>query len=201
VKVYPSLDESRIGDQAAEDHRGTDLAFRARAANAWAAGVDGIYVFNQFNPHRPMWRELGDPAVLARLDQDYFASIRGVGLSAGGNLPHRAFQHVETFNPANPRRIEPGASAAVNLLVAQDLATGDPAKLALRLRFKGAAVAGAVVSLNGQRLTDPRVDGEWLAFAPAPAQFRKGQNRVEVRLSPSAPSTADWLDLLLEVRP
>lgn len=202
VKVYPSLDESRIGDQAAEDHRDTDLAFRARAANAWAAGVDGIYIFNQFNPHRPMWRELGDPVVLARLDKDYFASIRGVGRSAGGNLPHRAFQQVETFNPADPRRIAPGTSASVRLLVGEDFAPDAPVmNLALRLRFKGGVDPDTpAVTLNGTVLTAPQADGEWLAFGVSPVQVRRGHNIVEITLAPAASAAIDWLDMLLEVR-
>lgn len=202
VKVYPSLDESRIKDEVGRAQRGTDAAYRARAANVWGAGADGVYLFNVFDPHRPMWRELGDPAVLAKLDRDYFASVRGVGLSAGGNLPHRAFQPVETFNPADPRRIAPGGSASVRLLVGGDFAAhASRVHLTLRLRFKGGvSPATPAVTLNGTGLADPQADGEWLAFGVSPGQVRQGHNIVEIGLAPGASAAIDWLDMLLEVR-
>ncbi len=43
---------------------------------AWNAGVDGIYMFNFFNPNRPEWRELGDPKTLAGLDKLTFVTCR-----------------------------------------------------------------------------------------------------------------------------
>ncbi|MBN1489205.1 MAG: hypothetical protein JXA69_04750, partial [Phycisphaerae bacterium] len=38
---------------------------------AWAAGVDGIYTFNRFNPQDPIFRELGDPKKLEALESTY----------------------------------------------------------------------------------------------------------------------------------
>lgn len=200
VKVYPSLDESRIKDQVGEGQRGTDAAYRARAVNVWAAGADGVYLFNVFDPHRPIWRELGDPTVLAGLDRDYFASIRGVGMTAGGNFPHRAFQQVETFNPDDPRRIAPGGAATVRLQVGEDLGAAATARLTLRLRFREIPPAAAIVALNGRPLTDGHAAGEWLDFPVTSAELELGANEVTVSL-PAAVSPTEWLDVLLEVRP
>ncbi len=108
VKIYPSLDESRVKDETAKKMRSTALAYRGRAANVLSAGADGVYLFNSFDPSSPGWRELGDPKLLAKLDKDYFASIRGVIGANGGNLPFQPFQKYETLNPANPKVIAPG---------------------------------------------------------------------------------------------
>lgn len=200
VKVYASLDESRIKDDLGREARDTDATYRARAANAWAAGVDGIYLFNLFDPQRPVWRELGDPAVLAKLDRDYFASVRGVGLSAGGNFPHRDFQRVETFNPSDPRRIALGGAAAVRLRVGDDLGATPAATLTLRLRFRETPPAAATVALNGRPLSDTHIAGEWMNFTVTSAELELGENEVTVSLPASAAPT-DWLDVVLEVRP
>jgi len=43
----------------------TDIRYwRGEALNAWHAGVDGIYTFNEFNPHDQKFREIGDPELL-----------------------------------------------------------------------------------------------------------------------------------------
>ena len=59
VPVYPCVIE--IG--------GSIETIRGRALAAWAAGADGIYTFNLFEPDSPAWQELGDPAVLGRIDR------------------------------------------------------------------------------------------------------------------------------------
>jgi lysophospholipase L1-like esterase len=199
VKVYPSLDESRIKDKIGKAQRATDAAYRARAANVWAAGADGVYLFNVFDPHRPIWRELGDPAVLATLDRDYFASVRGVGLTAGGSFPHGEFQRVETFNPDDPRRIAAGGSATVRLQVGEDVGAVPSVRLTLRLRFREAPPAAAIIALNGRPLTDGRAAGEWMDFPVTSAELELGANEVTVSLPVAAPPT-DWLDVVLEVR-
>ena len=75
VPVYPCLSESRMRNSVVK-MRKSPLSYRARAASAWQAGADGIYLFNFHNPAAPMLRELGDPELLAGLDKTYFPSYR-----------------------------------------------------------------------------------------------------------------------------
>lgn len=63
VPVYAGLSASRIRPQKPGDDD-TPL-WHACAARAWRAGVDGIYLFNRFNPNDPLFRVLGDPALVA----------------------------------------------------------------------------------------------------------------------------------------
>ena len=67
VKIYPSLDESRISITTAQAMRMTDLAYRGRAANVWGFGADGVYMFNFFDRLSPLWQQMGDPQVLTGL--------------------------------------------------------------------------------------------------------------------------------------
>ena len=71
--VYPCLSNSRLCDTPEEYHdREGDLEkWRGEAANAWEAGVSGIYVYNRFDPESPLYRELGSFDILKTLDKTY----------------------------------------------------------------------------------------------------------------------------------
>jgi hypothetical protein len=201
VKIYPSLDDSRIRDEAANKMRSTILAYRGRAANVWAAGADGVYIFNHFDPHSAVWRELGEPDELAKFDKDYFASVRGSVNSAGGNLPFEPFQHIETLNPKNPKFIGPGESAEAQLNLGEDFAKIDPITLRLRFRFDSPlepALLRAIVNEQPVKLT--ATEGYWLQCSPAPTALHSGANRIRLSLLTEAKEAASWLDLVLEVR-
>ena len=43
--------------------------WRGEALNAWKAGINGIYLFNRFDPKDPVLRELGNPKLLETLDR------------------------------------------------------------------------------------------------------------------------------------
>ncbi len=80
IPVYACLDGRRImGGGRPLD--ATDLPrWRGEALRAWRAGVNGITTFNRFDPHDPIFRELGDPERLAELphvDQESYATADG----------------------------------------------------------------------------------------------------------------------------
>jgi hypothetical protein len=68
--VYACLSGSRIVSAANPEATNADNAARwhAEAKLAWDAGVDGIYTFNLFNPKSDLFRQLGSPATLMKLD-------------------------------------------------------------------------------------------------------------------------------------
>ena len=68
VPVYAAFVRRRIEANAPEPEGPTAIeVWRGEAFMAWKAGVNGIYTFNRFDPRDPLFRELGDPALLARL--------------------------------------------------------------------------------------------------------------------------------------
>ena len=200
AKVYASLDESRVRDEPARRLRSTLESYRGRAAAAWAAGADGVYLFNAFDPKHPLWRELGSAEGLAGLDKDYFASIRGVGAAAGGALPHAAFVQVPTLNPASPIRIPAGGRAASWFQAGRDSA--DPARVTVLIQRSPAdRPIVPAVSLNGHALDAGVAEAEgWLGYAARQEWLRAGRNDVEVALPASAAEPVMWTDLRCTVR-
>lgn len=55
--------------------------------------------------------ELGNPAKLAGLAMDYFASVRGIVKSNGGNLRFEPYWKIGMINPSNPRPVAHDAFA------------------------------------------------------------------------------------------
>jgi len=69
--VYACLSGSRIVSASDPEKSTADTtsAWHGEAALAWQAGVDGIYTFNRFNPNDPLFRSLGSPETLMKLDK------------------------------------------------------------------------------------------------------------------------------------
>ena len=202
VKVYPSLDESRIPDPEARRERMTVEAYRARAAAAWTAGVDGIYLFNHFDTQSPLWNELGDRRKLATLDKDYFASYRGTG---GATFPRQPFQKLATLNPSAPLAVATGTATSVALHLGDEFAADAPRRPAatLRLALPGITACGDVtITCNGTAVTGGRVVAgprPWLEIPVAAALLKPGGNMVTLEPAAGSPVTT-WADLGLRVR-
>ncbi|MFI4875103.1 MAG: family 10 glycosylhydrolase [Blastopirellula sp. JB062] len=202
VPVYPSLDESRVRDKDAKRARMTVEAYRGRALAARQAGMAGLNLFNSFNPHAAIWRELGDTEALAKSDHDYFASIRGVGAAAGGALPHRDYQNVATLNPKAPLTITSGKSQIVSFYAGVDyqkLKTDVAPEITLLLQFDGQPPSDTIVKLNGATLKSSLAEEGSLACSVKPKQLKAGENRVVVSL-PGKNASAKWTDLRCKVR-
>lgn len=205
VKVYPALDESRVVEPKAEkavdgpaqsQSRNHLFSYRGRALNVWQSGADGVYFYNLFNPTHPIWREAGDPQKLARLDHDYFASVRGLGRVP---VPHAKYVTIPILNPGQPIKVGTTTPAKVALQVGATLPTDTPPILTLRLRFKDGAPADQIsVRLNGEILRNGSRTGDWLEFKLPPASIKTGVNDVSV--STTGSSSVWWNDLQLQVR-
>lgn len=189
ARVYPGLSESRVGGgHHADPLRSSDECYRARAAAAWQAGADGLYIFNLFDPHRRPWHEMGDPALLAGLDKLYFASNRGAGKVAGGAYPHRPFISVPTLNPGDPLELAPGGRLAVPLalggLPGDTAASGPSPRVSLWLKLDPLPAAGdpglPLVVFNGRQLDRPSFADGWVRYRLDPRTLRAGANTVEV---------------------
>ncbi len=77
VPTYACLVSRRLMDGGQPEADTASKIWRGEALNAWKDGVDGIYTFNRFNPEDAIFRELGDPDLLAALphtDQQSFVA-------------------------------------------------------------------------------------------------------------------------------
>ena len=200
VPLYPSLSESRLkGD--ARKVRASDTCYRARAANVWHAGADGVYMFNFFNPHSPLWRELGSAETLRGLDKVYTTGARGAGNLEFWYTGGDKFLNRSLLNPNRPRKLEPGKVETVELNVGENMSKGDAPNVTLRLQVLELAKAEDVaVKLNGVALTETTLSETWLESVVDPAVVKRGVNRFEIALNADAKAGPVLQDLLLWVR-
>jgi hypothetical protein len=201
VKVYPSLDESRIKDEAGKKLRSTLLAYRGRAMAAWTSGVDGIYLFNFFDPGSPLWSELGDASKLNTLDKDYFASVRGAGSMP---VPHQGFQKAPTLNPSDPLKLAAGKAISVDIVIGDDFAAAKAAHktavVTLRVLVKDLHEASDLdVRFNDSPIKAAKLADGWLEAVLNVDAIKRGHNTATVTPVPSA-KLDSWSDLHVTVR-
>jgi len=194
VPVYPCLSESRVLGETRFSRRSIE-SYRARAARAWAAGADGIYLFNYFDPRGAVWRELGDAVALQRLDKRYFVTVRNGDPErylAGG----RSHRHVPILTPADPWLVPTKEFREVELSVADDPAEATAAGLKPQATCHVRATRRNLeMTMNGQRLGQPTPQDDWLDFAVPPELLKKGNNRLAFRARPPEQAGAaadDW---------
>ncbi|MBD3292481.1 MAG: family 10 glycosylhydrolase, partial [Armatimonadia bacterium] len=191
LPVYADLDPAIRRGILGPFNRNSIEAHRGRALNAWRAGVDGIYLFNHFNPHAPWWWELGEPTQMRTRDQLYFVSAMG---GAGYHQPDRVLnggaEHrtLPILHPVSPTAIPAGESVELPLQVGA--APVDGAELAMHLL--SSLPEPPSVTLNGVALEgEPREDN-WCAYAVPAGIVRPGVNAVEAA-GPEAPEEdAEW---------
>lgn len=186
VRVYPALDESRVPEEGSDDVTAGTFArprsryetYRARAAEVWASGADGVYLYNYFDPESPLLSELGDSRLLSSLDRDCYASYLGAGRIAGDGYPHEPYMSIPSLNPLAPIAIYPGETESVGIGVFDGNAPG--AELSLGFREPPESVERLTVSVGGVRCAPLELRGESVVCKVPPEQRRRDRITVEV---------------------
>ena len=199
VKVYPSLDESRVRDLNAKAMRSTVGSYRGRAAAVWQAGADGVYLFNSFNPNNPIWRELGDMRTLTGLDKDYFGSIRGAASASGNSLPYASYVRTSQLNPGKVLSLKADVATTSAFYANEAELTGRAIKLHIQTKV-ATDPAQLLTKINGTPLSHPQIEpNNWVSYTLSAADLRPGRNEVELTLTKAAKPNA-WTDLRCSVR-
>ena len=184
VPVYPSLSESRVRGEG-RFKRSSIESYRARAMLAWAAGADGIYMFNYFNPRGAVWRELGDPATLNTLDKLYFVTVTDGNPDSylAGGRQHR---HLPMLVPSLPMAVVAGRSTEVEMPVGDDLAQAarDGWQAEATCHVWASRTAGLRAQLNGTALGQPVAVEGWLDYPVPAGLLRRGPNTFAFALDP-----------------
>ncbi len=208
VPVYACLNNSwaEMCNRYEAKNRNSIEANRARAANAWQAGVDGIYLFNCYEPYLSLWRELGDPKTLADLDKVYYANPLGYRL-----IPHfglkdgERLQQLPTLAPGKPEEIKPGQTLQIPLDLGEDVKGLNAGvirpQVLLQVQAGNVSDGGAVsVALNGRRLnTGVWSEGQLEIEVPCES-IKQGANRVEITLAAGASAPIRVQDLIMLFR-
>jgi hypothetical protein len=208
VAVYAGLSESRVRKEE-RFLRNSIESYRGRALNAWRSGVDGIYVFNYFNPRGPVFRELGDPRQLATMDKLYFVTVRD-GKPTSYLAESDRYQTLPLLTPLRPAKISVSQPLETAFHVGDDLpavvAAGGKPQVTCHLRMPGLKQADQIcATLNGQTLAATKCAAGWLDLRVPTAAVKMGENRLCVTLAPAAPAspnggTQPCLDAVLRVK-
>ncbi|MBG86733.1 MAG: hypothetical protein CMO80_07520 [Verrucomicrobiales bacterium] len=195
VRVYPCLTDTRVRSES-RFRRMSIESYRARAANAWAAGADGLQLFNQFNPKSPVWRELGDPATLRFLDKLHFVTTAD-GVGTRWLADGERFRTRPLLSPTRPMTLRLGETNETYLHVSDDLAAARKAgrnpvaKLHLELPDVDEP-KNLRLALNGKALRGGRLKNGWLDIAVT-EQLRVGKNHLSLALNPAEPpAESEW---------
>lgn len=105
VKFYAGLSEPRIRDEHPYLQRLQNAVYRARSAAAWQAGVDGLYIFNEYNTRSQYLREIGEAEKLSEKNNLYFVTYRNANPES---YLKNGKQHlnIPVLSPQNPMVIE-----------------------------------------------------------------------------------------------
>ncbi len=199
------------------------MMYRGDALVRHDEGADGLFIFNIFDPHSPMWWELGDPDILRTLDRsyvwDYMPSYHyrdGTLWGVSGTFPLGRAPVVVT-----PR----GCHERIPLIVGENLSAeaplGQERTLTLRVHTRGLSPRqGLTVKVNGRSLPKEhrRVagacglpkwsaagagespDGLWLEFLPDAGLFRRGTNVLGAVLDDQGAGSVQIDNVRLDVR-
>lgn len=203
VPVYPSLTDPRVVKET-RFKRASVEAYRGRAAKAWAAGADGLYVFNLYDINResPLWRELGDPAALAHTRKLYF--VTDVDGNPGSWLAEGArHQTIPIIVPARPVILRRSETHATTLEFGDDVSAAarsgreTVARLHLDLP-QTRSTESVVVKLNGVVLVPDAPVAGWADFRVEPSSLRRGANQIEIARADAGPDTK-LQDIILSI--
>lgn len=203
VAVYPSLSPSYMRRDQRPPRWGPDT-YRARAAAAWLAGADGIYVFNYPHPDSELWTQLGSPETLHGLAKRYWPTVRGPRMITQVLRDGERYLELPTLCADRPEVLISGRPLQVPLVVADDLQRAqeeglDPqATLKVICHLPGGAAA-LTVTVNDTPLTGPApVEGGFAWEVPSEA-LRMGVNEVIINHLPEFLPAAVVHDLRLDV--
>ncbi|MAX36262.1 hypothetical protein [Gimesia sp.] len=200
VPVYAGLSESREKDQLARKVYASTEGSRGRAMNAWSQGVDGIYLFNSFNPRHPLWRELGEPTQLKTLPKVYFTSARGYASVNAWWKQGSSYMNRDILTPKHPRVVSPGKSVSVTLPVGENpQETGAALELKVRLKTEPQNKEVLLVKVNGEAVQLDLNENHFLSGRINPDLVTEGENRIEFALAATATRPAVVEDLQLWV--
>ena len=181
VRFYMTLTESQIqGENPVIQRNLNPLNYRAQAAAAWQAGVDGIHAFNQYYPSHASsiyLAEIDDYRNLLNLNKMYYFSH--VFLPAGRfGKGWEEFQKYPTLTPAAAQSVPANAPMELPLYLGQEAPGG---QYTLLLDLRGTATAAEIaVTCNGVVLPSGRALGSLLAFDVPSDAVHPGLNSFTV---------------------
>jgi len=205
VPVYPCLSEARMRDPEALRIRSSDAAYRGRAMNAWADGADGIYIFNMFDPTRPILKQLGSPETMKTLDKVYTTGARGVGNANAWLSNGIRFLNRMVVSPEKPLLLRPGSESQATIEIGDDMQALEKEGIrpGVQLRIRPADELDPnrwSVRWEGELLAAGRLAQNWIEYSVDPRLVRRGTNRLTLTVESEKKEPVRLNDLIVWVR-
>ncbi len=181
VPVYPCI---RPAIASRRGVASTAESYRAMAMNIWNSGADGVYTFNMFKTRDRIYRELGDPEALQKLDKVY--RLNPVGFSMAQQYFHvDPFLRVPVLSPRHPSPLKAGQPIEIPFPVGDDVLWGESEGIRadVKLRLQVEKLTGSrdlAVKINGAALGKSALTSGWLHYQVEPKLVEKGTNRIEI---------------------
>lgn len=186
VQIYAGLSEPRIAGQG-RLKRQQKLDYRARAMDAWQAGVDGIYIFNEYNATKTYLSEIGESTSLDMLNKLYFATY------LDGNVSHylsggENYRNLPCVTPKHPAVMMAGESIEISIWVGDDfaktMALGHTPQITCKVWTPNYDTKHKLtIQFNQQPILNFRYEKNYLIFTVSPEHVCRGKNTVRFDLS------------------
>ena len=176
VKAYAGLSEPRVSNEHPQLVRLQNPVYRARSAAAWQAGVDGLYIFNEYNTRSLYLSEIGSALQLKGKNNLYFATYRNA--SPNSYLKNgSSYKNIPLVTPSNTVKLD-------NQSVTYSIEFGDEskqAKVALILYSQGGNPAAVRAYLNNSQLNFRKSTGDGLSVYEIPQEaIKPGANSLKL---------------------
>ncbi len=203
VRVYPSIDETRVRDDNANRSRMTLESYYGRITNVFHSGADGFLLFNYYNYSSPIFKVGDDMEKISLFNKHYFASYRGVGYFSR-TWPHKDFINIPTVNPYDKVELLKGNTVTLVFPIGEDLnaALEKNKKPTLYFRMSLAQVKQKdkiVVRLNGKVMERPLGIPSILAYILQPEHLVQGMNVLEITMLPDGDELIYITDVVVDV--
>ena len=164
-------------------------------------------MFNFFDPHLSLWREVGDRETLGGLDKAYYANVLGFWGVSRPRLSLKdgeRFLRLPTLSPDRPEVLETGQTLEIPFAVGENFqggsARGSRPQVRLQLIVENLSDVGDVhVALNGTPLGGGMLR-EGLQIEVPCQLIRQGMNKVAMTLAAGMAAPVTIHDLMLSIR-
>lgn len=185
VKVYAGLSEPRVSKEHSLLNRLQNPVYRARSAAAWQAGVDGLYIFNEYNTRSQYLREIGNAKKLENKNNLYFVTYLNASPKSYLNGGEK-YQSLPLLTPPTPDTLDTSP-------VEFPIELGDEnvsAEVALILYTKEKNPGTIKADLNGSELKFKKSTNDGLSVFEVPKGCVKpGENTLNLSCKQGAPIT------------
>jgi len=182
-KVYAGISEPRISGEYNTMRRLCDLTYRARIAAAWQSGVDGIYLFNEYDSRRPYLKEIGSKEKLQKLNKMYFCTYRNFPPSEYLKDGDK-YQSIPIVSPNKPMRLFVNKEIQIPIEIGNETSSlNNKPEVKCIVRVKNLSKKGSMsLSINNAQATKLSQSKNLIIYSLKPNSLSPGINKINIVL-------------------